>query len=215
VLPELWERAERWPLGRRILWQGAVVILAFSSLIYVVLGTPSRLDSRFPDARPAEPTLDGLAYMTVGRYTWEGHEFELKYDYEAIRWLQENVPGQPVIAEALIGYYREGGMRVAAYTGLPSALGNLHQNEQHLPTEIAQRDGMIRAFWNETEPIRTYDLARQLGIDYVYLGQLERVVHGQQQADKFDKLVEQGLAEIVFANEKTTIYRLVKPVDSE
>ena len=75
--------------------------------------------------------------MTVGTFEWPADRpIELKYDYEAIHWLQDNVSGTPIIAEAKVGYYREGGMRVAAYTGLPSILGGLHQNEQRYASQV-------------------------------------------------------------------------------
>jgi YYY domain-containing protein len=222
MLPELWERTDRWPLSRRVLWQGAVVVLAFSSLVYFVLGTPSRIDSRFPNAQPAEPTLDGLAYMSVGEFEFEWpigsgvfNRIQLNADYEAIRWLQASVEGTPVIAEAHIGYYRENGMRVAAYTGLPSLLGNLHQGEQHPPNELGPRDQQIRNFWAEGDSLRKYEQAQQLNVQYVYLGQLERVVHGEYQTEVFDALVRQGLAEVVFENDLTKIYRLVSQGNSE
>ena len=147
--------------------------------------------------------------MTVGQFTWDNVVYDLGYDYDAIRWLQENVSGTPIVAEAKIGYYREAGMRVAAYTGLPSILGGLHQNEQHPPGQLGQRDGLVRQFWNEVDSLRFMDLARQLEVDYIYFGQLERSLYGVHHQQKFDQLVAQGQLELVYANEKTQIYRVI------
>ncbi|RME74305.1 MAG: hypothetical protein D6784_10215, partial [Chloroflexi bacterium] len=191
ALVQLWEWAWRWPVGVQVLWRGAVVVLLVSVLVYPILGTRTRVDDRFPGDtnRPPIGTLDGLAYMTVGRFEWPaGQPIDLRYDYEAIRWLQENVTGTPVIAEAKVGYYREGGMRVAAYTGLPSVLGGLHQNEQRYGWQIGERDGLVNQFWTLPDPNFTLALMDQLGITYVYVGQLERITYGQSVANKFEQL---------------------------
>ncbi|HXV99845.1 MAG TPA: hypothetical protein VEC93_15620, partial [Anaerolineae bacterium] len=173
----------------------------------------TRIDDRFPgdQNRPPMGTLDGLAYMTVGVFEWPaGSPIELKYDYEAIRWLQENVSGTPIIAEAKVGYYREGGMRAAAYTGLPSILGGLHQNEQRYPWQVGDRDFVVSEFWSSPDPARTLQLIEELDISYIYIGQIERITHGASIADKFEQLQVQGALELVFENEQTRIYKVVK-----
>jgi len=217
MLPILWNRAEQWSWGWRWSWQLLVSLFVFSSMVFFVLGTPQRNDNRFPEARPASAGLDGMAYMTVGTFEFEYpygsrtfNRVELNYDYEAIHWLQDNVSGTPIIAEAQIGYYREAGMRVAAYTGLPTILGKLHQNEQHPSQQLGERDGLVRQFWNELDPARFMALAQELKVDYIYFGQLERIVYGEQHLQKFEQLVQQELLELVYENEKTKIYRVLK-----
>jgi YYY domain-containing protein len=210
ALPQLWTLSRRWPLGGQILWQAIILILLLAALIYPLLATRTRINDRFPgeENRPPVGTLDGLAYMTVGKFEWPaGRSIELKYDYAAIRWLQDNVSGTPIIAEAKVGYYREGGMRVAAYTGLPSILGGLHQSEQRPPSQVGERDMVVNEFWNTPDPARTLALMDQQGIQYVYVGQIERITHGEKVGDKFDQLAAQGALDIVFENERTKIYR--------
>jgi len=210
TLPRLWEWAFGWPLLQQIIWRSVTMILLLAGLVYPLFGTQTRLDDRFPGQqnRPPIGTLDGLAYMTTGVFEWPaGNPIELKYDYEAIRWLQENVQGTPIIAEAKIGYYREGGMRVAAYTGLPSVLGGLHQNEQRYASQIGARDGLVNGLWNSPDPTRTLELIDALDISYIYIGQVERATYGEQVGDKFEQLRAQGELELVFENEETKIYR--------
>lgn len=213
ILPRLWLWAENWPLWGQLLGRGVFVLLLLATLIYPVLGTRTRIDDRFPGDfnRPPVGTLDGLAYMTVGTFEWPaGNPIQLRYDYEAIRWLQAHVPGTPIIAEAKVGYYREGGMRVAAYTGLPSILGGLHQNEQHHSWQVGERDAVVNEFWSSPDPARTQQLINQLGISYIYLGQVERITHGVFIEDKFNQLQAQGTLEVVFENEQTKIYKVVR-----
>jgi uncharacterized membrane protein len=213
TLPRLWRWSERWPLPGLLLWRFILVSLLLACLIYPVLGTRTRVDDRFPgqDNRPPSGTLDGLAYMTVGTFEWPaGSPIHLSYDYEAIRWLQDNVTGTPIIAEAKIGYYREGGMRVAAYTGLPSVLGGLHQNEQRYPWQVGDRDFVVSEFWSSPNPARTLQLIHELGISYIYDGQIERITHGAFITEKLEQLRAQGALELVFENEQTKIYKVVR-----
>ena len=210
VLPQIWQWSWRWPLTGQMIWRGSIAFLLLGVLVYPILGTRTRVDDRFPgdQNRPPIGSLDGLAYMTVGNFEWPpGQWVELKYDYEAIRWLQANVPGTPIIAEAKIGYYREGGMRVAAYTGLPSILGGLHQNEQRYAWQVGDRDFIVNEFWATPDPDRTLQLIDQLNISYIYLGQIERVTYGDYIEHKFEQLHKEGALELVFQNEKTKIYQ--------
>jgi YYY domain-containing protein len=210
TLPQIWGWAWRWSWPHQIIWRGAVMILLLAGLVYPIFGTRTRIDDRFPGRqnRPPIGTLDGLAYMTAGIFEWPaGNPIHLKYDYQAIRWLQDNVEGTPILAEAKIGYYREGGMRVAAYTGLPSILGGLHQNEQRYSSQVGSRDLVVNEFWLTPDPIRTAALIDELNISYIYIGQVERATYGPTVGRKFEDLRHQGRLELVFENEETKIYK--------
>jgi uncharacterized membrane protein len=104
-------------------------------------------------------------------------------------------------------------MRVAAYTGLPSILGFLHQNEQRYHSQIDPRDELVNEFWNTYEPERALELIDQLDIDYIYLGQVERILYGDYMEEKFEQLRRQGELELVFENEKTKIYKRLRDAD--
>jgi YYY domain-containing protein len=219
-------RAVRWRrTALDLVWQLALIALIIAVLAYPALGTPSRLRNRF-DRSPPTGTLDGMAYMTAGTLVWpQDNPIELSYDYEAIRWLQDNVKGTPVLAEAKIGFYREGGMRVASYTGLPMPLGGLHQNEQRWPDQVGQRDSRYMEFWNTTDPARAWELIQELAISYIYIGQLEQTLYNPGLTGslaqwgvtrffpdgyaKFDELAAQGRLNVVYENERTRIYRVV------
>jgi len=51
-------------------------------------------------APEAPHTLDGMTYMEYAIHADEGVEMDLSQDYNAIRWMQDNVTGSPVIVEA-------------------------------------------------------------------------------------------------------------------
>lgn len=195
----------------RTIWTSVFAVLLFSASVYPVLGTAARVNDRFPGQRPAVGTLDGMAYMRVGSYTWPdpSNRIELQYDYQAIQWLLENVQGTPVVAEAVLPYYREGGLRVASYTGLPTLLG-AHQSEQRYGWQVGQRDGRAKEFFNTPDLNRARELIRQLNISYIYVGQLERTVYDSGGLAKFERMREAGELELVYENSEVKIYRVVE-----
>jgi YYY domain-containing protein len=221
ALPWLTDKAANWWRGIRWAWLATVMILLGLGLIFPILGTKSRVNDRFPGPRPPRTTLDGMAYMSVGQYSWPdgNHIIQLKDDYDAIRWLQENVTGTPVLAEApaswfeLNGqnvgydYYRAGGLRVASLTGLPTLLGQ-HQGEQRYGWQVGQREQVAREFWQTTDVQRLRQLIDQLHVTYVYVGQLERTLFSPEQLAKFDALVNAGQAQVVYQNPSVTLYHL-------
>jgi uncharacterized membrane protein len=207
-LPEVWKAVERWGTGWSWLWTLAFALLFVAASLYPVLGTPARVIDRFPGERPPVGTLDGIAFMTVGTYFWPNvdNPIHLRDDYDAIRWLQRNVPGTPVLAEAPIGYYREFGVRVSSYTGLPTLLG-MHESEQRYGWQVGRRSGMARELYVSSDPQRTMDLIRELGVRYVYVGPLE-VAEYPQSLDKFDQLAFRRFLSVVYQNEQVTIYEV-------
>lgn len=208
ALPYIWACVDRWRSKWRWVWRGIFAFLILSSLVYPILGTPARVTDRFPGATPPLGTLDGMAYMRVGSYTWpEDNRIELKYDYQAIRWLLANVRGTPVIAEAAIGYYREGGLRVSSYTGLPTLLG-MHQSEQRYPRQVGERDGKARELFNTSDLVRARQLIEELNISYIYIGQLERAVYEPTGLAKFKRMAEEGDLSLVYENERVRIYKV-------
>ena len=60
-----------------------------------------------------------------------GDEMDLSQDYRAIRWMQENVRGSPVIVEANLRALYHWGSRFSNFTGLPGVVGwEWHQQQQ-------------------------------------------------------------------------------------
>ena len=210
-LPWLMAMLEKWrSAALRVGWTVLFVALLAATLVYPVLGTGIRVNDRFPGHRPPIGTLDGMAYMSVGSYTWpdESNRIELQYDYDAIRWLLANVTGTPVVAEANLPYYREGGLRVSSMTGFPTLLG-MHQSEQRYGWQVGERDGLTREFFNTTDIDRTRELIDQMYISYIYIGKLERTVYDQMGLRKFDEMADNGEVRLVFENPEVKIYRVV------
>jgi uncharacterized membrane protein len=207
-LPEIWHAVERWSKGWAWIWTFLLGALLVSAALYPVLGTPARVMDRFPGERPAIGTLDGMAFMTVGTYSWpnEGNRIHLQGDYEAIRWLREHVEGTPVLAEAPIGYYREFGVRVSSHTGLPTLIG-MHESEQRYAWQVGERSGKANDLFHTANLERTLDLLRELDVEYVYIGPLERTQYPHA-AGKFEQLAFRRYLSVAYQNEQVTIYKV-------
>jgi uncharacterized membrane protein len=194
-------RALRWA------WSGVFVLLLLVSLVYPFLGTPVRSDTRMVGWRPPLGTLNGLDFMREGSYTPPdiATPIELRYEYEALQWLLDNVQGNATILESSqVDYYRAFGTKIASYTGL-SGLKGMHEQEQRYADDVGYRDGLLRELWDTPDVLRTQAIFDELPIDLVYLGQLERSLHPGGAA-KFEQMAAQGLLSEIYRNDRVTIY---------
>ena len=191
-----------WPAG---IWLTLLMVLIGSSLVYTALGSRARVAERF-NSGPL--TLDGTAYMVAAIHQ-DGEPLELKWDLEAIHWLQDNVDGSPVVLEAHNEFYHWSG-RVSSYTGLPTILGwPWHQIQQRMPYRYAVegRAGQIREIYNTTNLGRTESLLREYEVKYIVVGELERAYYSPAGVQKFSEMAAQGLIEPVFRNDGVVIYQ--------
>jgi uncharacterized membrane protein len=187
-------------------WLSVLVVLLGSSLIYTALGTRARVADRF---NPGPSTLDGAAYMARAVHWEDGRPLDLKWDLEAIRWLQDNVAGSPVVLEAHNEQYRWSA-RISAYTGLPTVLGwPWHQIQQRVPYEnaVRERADRVREMYNTTDLARAEGLLSQYEVRYIVVGELEKIYYSPAGLQKFEAMAETGLIEQVFGNPGVVIYQ--------
>ena len=196
--------------GPGIAWTVVLVLLIVSSGIYTFMGTRDRIADRFVDL---PPTLDGTAYMANAEH-WEREEFlPLRWDMEAIEWIQDNVEGSPVVLEAHMEQYRWGG-RIANYTGLPTIIGwPWHQTQQRFAyrEQIDQRARHVELIYETTDVDRAVELMKRYGVSYVVVGDLERLNYGARGISKFEEMKKSGLLSKVYANAQTSIFRVEFP----
>ena len=194
--------------GKKV-WLVALLVLILSASIYPVLGTQDRLRDRF-DVLPL--TLDGTAYMRDTLYTYRDLRIDLSTDLDGIRWLKENIAGSPVVLEATspTAYrYRWNG-RVSVYTGLPSVVGwQVHQEQQRqgYAWAVGDRINDVDRIYKTTDALEALALLRKYGVEYIYLGQLERQYYPGAGLDKFEGELREQL-ESVYRNGSVTIYRV-------
>src|SRR5450756_671950 len=103
---------------------------------------------------------------------------DLSEDYRAIRWMQDNVQGSPVIVEAAsAGVQYRWHQRFSIYTGLPDVVGwEWHQVQQRVLDSgtVIARGKVVDAFYATTDLAAARDFLRKYNVRYIIVGQLER-----------------------------------------
>jgi uncharacterized membrane protein len=170
-----------------------------------------------------------MAFMQGATYLDEWGEMDLSKDYRAIRWMQENVAGSPVIVEANLRNLYRWGSRFSIYTGLPGVVGwEWHQQQQRaiLPGNwVSDRIAEVDNFYLTSDLEQALAFLRKYNVRYIILGQQERGLYstprlleerGYPNADGLNKfeLAEGMLWEEVYRDGDTVIYRVPEQVGS-
>jgi len=158
--------------GKKV-WMVSLVLLVLSCSVFPVVATVTRIEDM-----NAKPTLDGMEYMK---------ELD-RGDYDAIRWMQENIKGTPVILEASddnSSYQYTS--RVSANTGLPTVIGwTRHERfwgRDH--EEIRTRVEDVNTIYSTVSEKKALELINKYNVSYVYIGKLERQMYDVK-TDKFE-----------------------------
>jgi len=144
--------------------------------------------------------MDGLVHVQV-------HHPD---EYEAIRWLNDNVRGTPVILEAVGDAYSDYA-RISSRTGLPTVIGwpsheRIWRGWDELPTD--RQEDVARAY-TTSSPREAREILEKYNVEYVYVGHLEKEAYGTAGLAKFGAFME-----VVFRNETVTIYRMPREVQT-
>ena len=187
-------------------WLAVLAVLLGSSFIYTIMGTWDRVVDRFDTSNM---TLDGADFMQRTVYWENGLAMDLSWDYDAIRALQDNVEGSPVVLEGWTFQYHWGA-RIANYTGLPSVQGwGWHQEQQRMKYRDAvnQRISHVREMYSTQDQERALELLKLYEVEYVVVGQLEHAYYPVEGLAKFDAWARDGKAEVMYQNPGVKIYR--------
>lgn len=173
--------------GKKI-WIISLSLLVISCAVFPVVSTYTRIEDM-----QAKPALDGMEYMK---------ELD-RGDYNAIKWIQENIRGNPVILEATEEHNSYTYIsRVSANTGLPTVIGwTKHERFWGRdPEEVKTRIEDVRSIYTTSSEKKALELMNKYKVRYVYIGNLERQMYNEN-LDKFEnktyfKLVYQGSVQI-------------------
>jgi YYY domain-containing protein len=173
---------------------GAVLVLGAGAL-YPIGATMNRLRpyDRQGNLLERGGNLDALSFMSPD-------------ERAGVAFLTNVAQGQDlVIAEAVGGDYWVNGQyaRVSAASGVPAVLGwGGHEDQWHGSSAIrAGRFDDINALYKTTDAAEAEKIVKKYGIDYIYVGPLERTTYGDAGLAKFQSMP------VVFQQGAVTIYR--------
>jgi len=243
ALAWIWAQMPEWlPINRRA-WQVAFGLLALIAVSYTITSASAKIRDRFypraavlnPDTPevdcktlPGMPvpyteslavkdqphSLNGMDYMQWSAYCDQGYFIPLQYDYEAIRWMQDNVQGSPVIVEVNTPEYRWGS-RFTINTGLPGVVGwNFHQRQQRgvvvSDTLVTNRVADIGQFYLTADEAEAQAFLKKYDVSYIVVGGYELAYYPPESFVKFERMVDEGALRVAYQNDGTVIYQVVK-----
>jgi len=201
-----------WRLRWRTIFQTGLYTLLIGAFLFTLTATTDKMSDRLNPEVPR--TLDGITFMKYSEH-WDGQQMALSEDYNAIRWLQDNVQGSPVIVEANCSEYRWC-TRMTIYTGLPGVIGwNWHQRQQRgfASTDVQQRVDEVGTFYNIPDLDWTRAFLKKYQVKYIIVGQLERNIYPSinPQIDTFAKFEQYNgkYWKTVYHDKNTTIYEVL------
>jgi len=182
----------------RLGWTAVLLVFLAAALIHPVATTTSWAGGRHSLVEGGRLTLDGMAYL----------ESAHNGDYEAIRWINENVEGSHVILEAP-GTVYEYSSRVSAMTGLPTLIGwagweVMWRGSWDIVTE---RTLAADVLYQTTDDEEASALLEEYNVEYVYVGTLEKERYEPEGLLKFASRPE--TYELVYENEDVKLYRVI------
>lgn len=165
ALTEIWRRTERTGLLHR-LWRPFFAVLVALSVFTGATAIRGVVLTR--RVQTPRPTLDGTAYLKPRN----------PHELAAYEWINDNVPGIPVVAEAHGPSYQDY-TRVSMNTGLPTVLGwdyHVHQRAHRWP-DIRRRKADLEKLYTSASKDIAKGVLQRYNVALVYVGGVERRVY--------------------------------------
>ena len=211
------DRLQNWRGWGGWVWKGFLGVLVFASFMYIPLATRGKLLDRWTAEQP--PSLNGTDYMLYAQYDDTGQPvYPLKWDLAAITWLQNNVQGTPVVAEAAGGIMNvplyHWVSRISINTGLPTIVGwDWHQHQQRsiMPGWLIDRRLQdVASLYGSPDQDLAKSILDRYTVKYIVVGNVERAHYASEGIAKFDAMVANGALKVAYQNEGTMIYEVIR-----
>ena len=190
----------------KLFFSTTLVFLTISCFLYTILGTNSRIKDRF-SSNP--PNLNGALFMEKANYKDPLGNINFEYDYLAIKWLNSNLKGSPIISEGNTPLYRWGN-RISVYTGLPTIIGwDWHQTQQrkNYEKEIQIRKNDLKLIYSSPDLKTSLNLLSKYNVEYIYVGKLEKLYYPKEGIEKFESLKS------IYTNDEVSIFKVPKSME--
>ncbi len=193
----------------QIVWNIALLCFLLAGSVYPFVAPAQRLTQY--DPLTGQPylhrtnSLDGLTYLQTASSN--------PGDYQAIRWLNEHVQGDPVIVEAIgEDYSTVNAGRVSVFTGLPTLMGWVGHEEQWRAnwlnnptnyTDFASRGVAVDTIYTNPQPATVLATMNAYSAQYVYVGPLEYLKYHSINLHRFGTYMQ-----VVYNAYGVTIYKV-------
>jgi YYY domain-containing protein len=197
----------------RYLQQGGRVVWIVGLLGLVLAGIAYPLSA--PEARYAMQNANGQFYLqrtnNLDGLTYLATDAANPGDYDAIRWLNTHVQGDPVIVEAVGNDYSNAG-RISAFTGLPTPMGWIgHEiqwrinwfNQGNNAAEYQRRAPDIDTIYNSPDATTVLGLMAHYNAQYLYVGPVEYAKYSTINLHRFSAFMQ-----VAYNAEGVTIYKV-------
>ncbi|MFQ5493431.1 MAG: DUF2298 domain-containing protein [Candidatus Dojkabacteria bacterium] len=185
-------------LGKYLKDKSRAMLVSMMLIVVFFIGSAAYIFKAVKDFYPFETpkivSLDGTAYLDIDN----------KADYEAIRWINENIEGQPVFVEE-VGEAYTYSSRISAHTGVPAVLGWPTHEWQWRgdPTIVFDRADKVRAFYTAVDEATLSSFTEEFNVEYVFVGDKEREQYGEVSEELFDQNFEK-----IYDNLNVRIYKV-------
>ncbi len=191
----------RWVLrGFQVLWSAILMLFLLAGIVYPIVGSYQRTNHYMQRTN----SLDGLNYL-------QSYD---PSDYAAIKWLNSQIPGNPIIVEAYDpkgGDYSDYG-RISALTGLPTLMGWVgHEyqwrvnwlNNANNAGDFYRRGADINTIYTNTNSSTVLALMNLYNAQYLYVGPLEQTTYPGANLHRFSSFMQ-----TVYSANGVTIFRV-------
>jgi YYY domain-containing protein len=209
-------------------WAVSLTLLLLASLTYPILAPSARLATYNNQTQTMGMTptwgLDGLTYLQTCQppdlYPSTDSDpstfclYNVTHDYAAIRWINANIQGDPIIVEAANASNEDYSLYalVSSFTGLPTIMGwpghevqwrlNWLQNQANL-VSFNQRLTDINTIYTSPDPQIVLGLMREYHAEYLYVGAIEHAAYSQVDLTRFASFMQ-----TVYSQSGVAIYKL-------
>jgi uncharacterized membrane protein len=194
-------------------WSVLLLLLVAASMIYPIFAPYARYANVNSETAQLVMTrtnsLDGLEYLKNCRAPQ--CPYDTSGDYEAIRWLNENIEGDPVIIETM-GEDYSFAERVSTFTGLPTPMGWAGHEYQWRVTwmkdpmkdaDYQRRGPDIDQIYLNPNSVTVLSLMARYHAEYLYVGALEKQKYSSVDLQRFREFMQ-----VVYNANGVTIYKV-------
>lgn len=192
--------------GGRVVWIVCLLVLILAGMVYPLSAPEARYAMFSATGQPylqRTNSLDGLTYLATDAAN--------PGDYDAIRWLNANVQGDPVIIEAVGGDYTNAA-RISAFTGLPTPMGWIgHEVQWRInwftktgnAAEFQRRASDVDTIYKSSDSATVLALMAHYNAQYLYVGPVEYAKYLKVNLHRYSAFMQ-----VVYNAEGVTIYKV-------